>query len=447
MKNSKRALCIAAAFAAAITTVCAQMAVLSPALGVIESSIEMKKCGVINCDVKFSAKDFDDTLCSKVEYVTITSLPDSEDGRLVLDRVNVLENQTIARGDISGLCFVPAKDRECAASFCFENSLDESSEAVCTINVLGELNLAPETGDQTVETQKNIAAFKFLLAADPENDKMTFDIVNYPKNGYISVSDSGSGEFEYFPRDGYIGKDSFVYTATDEYGNVSDEQKVNINVVRPAAEVYFDDMKEHWAHNSAVKMASTGLMTGQIEDGRLVFSPDSGITRGDFLAIALIMSGYENEIPAVDKTVFADDASIPDNIKSYAQYAYDKGIVSGYAGNDGTEFRSTSAVTRAEAAVIVDKLLSLPKSESEYEFSDASSIPDWADSSVQSLCACGILNGTGSGVIEPDSVLTKGQAAEMICNVSQYLEDKENEQHEKNEKPKKNIFNLFGRLG
>ena len=123
MKNSKRALCIAAAFAAAITTVCAQMAVLSPALGVIESSIEMKKCGVINCDVKFSAKDFDDTLCSKVEYVTITSLPDSEDGRLVLDRVNVLENQTIARGDISGLCFVPAKDRECAASFCFEISL------------------------------------------------------------------------------------------------------------------------------------------------------------------------------------------------------------------------------------------------------------------------------------------------------------------------------------
>lgn len=445
MNISRKSLCILLAFIIAVLTVSAQFVSLSPTLDIIQSGMELKKCAVVNCEVQFSAADFDSVLRNKVEYITVTSLPDSRDGTLMLDGVNVMENQTISRSKIDSLSFVPSPDRECCAVFSFADSLDETLYGTCTVNILGELNLSPETGEQTVETQRNIAAFKFLMAADPENDTMTFDVVSYPKNGCISISENGSGFFEYSPSPGYTGKDSFVYTATDVYGNVSKQQKVNINVVRPVSEVYFDDMKEHWAHNSAVKIASTGLMSGTGEDGKLVFLPESGITRGDFLAISLIMSGYEDDIASVDKTVFADDNEIPANIKSYAQYAYDKGIVSGYNRPDGTvEFRSTSTITRAEAAVIVDKLLSLPEPGEECLYNDASSIPDWASSSVASLTACGILNGTGGGDLKPDSCLTRGQAAEMICNVSDYIEDREKELEEK---PKKTIFNLFGLLG
>lgn len=449
MKISKKTLCLTAAFAIAVLTAAAQFASLSPAIDVIKDSMELKKCGVINCDVMFSQNDFDSSLTEKVEYVTISTLPDSSVGTLCLKDVPVIQNQTVSREDLGELRFVPAKDTAGNASFNFSDARDSSVSAVCTVNVLDEINLSPETADQTLTTQKNIAAFKFLMAADPENDSMTFNVVSYPKNGFVSLKDSSNGGFEYVPSDGYIGKDSFVYTATDVYGNTSAPAKVSIDVIKPASDVYFDDMKNHWAHNSAVEMAATGLMCGTDEDGKLMFYPESGISRGDFLAISLIMAGRENDIPEVSVTSFADDGSIPSNIKSYAEYALENGIISGYTSPDGINFKSTEPITRSQAAVIVDKLLSLPEISSDSrEFSDASAVPDWANSSVCSLAACGILNGNGSGEISPESTLTKGQAAQMLCNVSDYLESRENEQCDiEKDAPKKNIFNLFGLLG
>mgnify|MGYP002517807132 CR=1 FL=1 len=91
---------------------------------------------------------------------------------------------------------------------------------------------------------------------------------------------------------------------------------------------------------------------------------NSKITKILLVAIALIMAGKEQEIPFVDKTDFADDSTIPENIKSYAQYAYDKGIIDGYDNGDGSvNFESSMAVTRAQAAVMVSKILSLDKAE------------------------------------------------------------------------------------
>ncbi len=444
MKVSKKLLCIAPAFIISVFTVYAQFASLSPAMEVIKGSMELKKCGVINSDVAFSEADFESVLREGVEYITITSLPDSSDGVLTINGVRVMENQTVSRNGMASLKFEPVKGRECAATFSFEDSLDKEFASICTVNILPGVNLSPETGEQTLETQKNIAAFKFLLAADPEDDALDFEIVSYPQNGSVIMPENSGGAFGYVPVTDFVGKDSFVYVATDVYGNKSNPQKVEINVSKPACEAYFDDMKNHWAHNSAVKMASTGLMLGQNKDGKLVFGPDDGMTRGDFLAVAIIMAGFEKDVPEVNKTVFADDDQIPQNIKSYAQYAYDKGIVSGYTTSDGkSEFASTKIITRAEAAVMVDKILSLPKAQKDCDFKDAAAIPGWANSSVSSLTACGILNGTGGGSVNSQNELTKGEAAEMICNVAQYLEDKEAQQQAK-QKPKKTLFNLFG---
>ena len=118
------------------------------------------------------------------------------------------------------------------------------------------------------------------------------------------------------------------------------------------------------------------------------------MTRGDFLALSLITAGLEKEIPYVSQTVFADDSLIPNNIKSYAQYAYDKGIIDGYDNGDGSvNFESSMAVTRAQAAVMVSKILSLDKAEAKgnvKEYTDASAIPSWAGVGINNLTACGI---------------------------------------------------------
>ena len=304
-------------------------------------------------------------------------------------------------------------------------------------------NIPPEAAEMKVSTQRGIAVFKSFTAADPDGEELSFEITKYPSHGSVELS--SDNQFVYRPLSNYTGSDSFSYRALDAYGSFSDEKKVEIKVSRPAADVYFKDMENHWAHNSAIKMASTGLMAGtETEDG-LLFEPENEMTRGDFLALSLIMSGHEKDIPYSSKTVFADDVTIPQNIKSYVQYAYDKGIISGYENPDGSiNFESAASLTRAEAALIVSGILSLSGTgDAVPSYKDAFEIPAWASDAVASLSEAGILCGNADGEFSASRNVTRAEGAEIICNVASYIEDKSKEEKKK----ERHIFNLFGLLG
>jgi len=304
-------------------------------------------------------------------------------------------------------------------------------------------NLSPTADDLSVDTQSGIAVFKSFSVTDPEGDDISFEVVSYPSHGSVEIT--GEGQFVYRPVSNYSGKDEFSYRAVDIYGASSEEKLVTIKVSRPAADVYFKDMHNHWAHNSAIRMASTGLMTAENDDGEFVFNPEEEMNRGDFLALSLIMAGFEEKIPYVSKTVFADDSLIPHNVKSYVQYAYDNGIISGYDNGDGTvNFEPACSVTRAEAAVITGKILGLGNdNEALPSYKDADGIPVWAQGSVCALSEAGILDGNPEGDFCADRMLTRAEGAEIICSVADYVEDKNKEEKKK----EKNIFNLFGLLG
>ena len=310
--------------------------------------------------------------------------------------------------------------------------------------VFAEDNAPPEAGNLSIDTQRGIAVFKSFPAADADGDELNYEVVKYPSHGSVEITNDG--QFIYRPLSDYTGKDSFDYKAVDTHGNYSSSRTIDIKVSRPAADIYFNDMKNHWAHNSAIKMASTGLMNGEMIDGELCFCPEDEMTRGDFLALSLIMSGHENSIPFTSKTIFEDDSMIPQNIKSYVQYAYDKGIISGFDNGDGTtNFESSNPITRAQAAVIINKILDLSD---EYEampsYKDAGDIPAWANDAVSSLSSIGIMSGDALGSFCAEKNLTRAEGAEMICNVASYVEDKKQEQKDKKER---NLFNLFGLLG
>ena len=305
--------------------------------------------------------------------------------------------------------------------------------------------ISPTVEDMVVDTLRNVAVFKSFPVYDADgNGKISFEVTDYPSHGSVKITDEG--QFVYRPLSDYTGKDSFEYRAIDAGGNISDTGVVQIKVSRPAADIYFDDMKDHWAHNSAIKMASTGLMRGDAAETGINFNPEDDMMRGDFLALSLIMAGYEKDIPLATKTVFADDSMIPQNIKSYVQYAYDKGIISGYDNGDGSiNFESQGAVSRAEAALIVSRILNVPKDDTAVpSYKDASGIPAWASSAVAGLSKIGVLGGDELGMFYAEKSLSRAEGAEMICNVASYVEDKEKEEHQT--KKSKNLFNLFGLL-
>ena len=425
-------------------------ALISPALEAVEKQINLKKCGVINSNISFSASEIDKTLYSKAEFIKIESLPDKSVGVLKLGNLALSENQLISREDFDKIVFSPVEDIVGNTSFRFSNvTFKQPDTAVnCTLYVLDEVNLAPVALSHSIKTAESISVFGFLKGKDPENDGMVYKIVSYPSHGSVSISGGTEGHFCYTPQSGYTGKDSFEYMVTDIYGNKSEGAAVDVTVSKPVASIRFDDLEKHWAHNSAIRIASKGLMNGAYDEtaGAFNFNPNTEVTRGDFLAMALISAGKEKEIAFTGVTSFADDESIPMNIKSYAEYAAVNGIINGYTLEDGSRiFASNEPVTRAEAAVIVDRILALPASGADISvFADFSSVPMWADSAISNLTACGIFNGTGFGEIMPDSHITRAETAEILCNVEDYTVEV---MSQAGKEKKKSIFNLFGLIG
>lgn len=434
-----------------IAAVCACLTIgvrassLSPAIGILSKRMEMKRCITQNNDFYFAENGIEKYFGENAASVTAEVLPEASSGTLYCGSFAVKEGQKLSGDSLSMLKFSPKSEFCGTAEMTFASG---EKKLYCSILVTEGENKPPVTGKQSLTTQKNITLVKAFSAADPENDRLEYEIVKYPSKGNVSINNE-DGTFVYRPQKDYLGRDSFSYRATDVFGNSSKTSVVEIKVSKPSCDKYFSDMENHWAHNSAVKMASTGLMTGNEVDGKLVFEPEKAMTRGDFLALTLICSGLEGSIPYTDETSFADDEKIPSNIKSYAEYAYQMCIVKGYPSENGEVcFKSSGNVTRAEAAVIAEKVLELVTSENDKQtetasFTDAAAIPVWAGAGIERLSALGILKGSPSGKINAENLLTKAEGAEMLCNVADYVESRNKEKEKEEKKFFFGIFDIF----
>ncbi len=413
---------------------------LSTGLDVLKNKVEVKKCGVMNTTISFSEADFDRIL-GKPEYIKILTLPERTYGTLKLAGTAVKEGQTFTRASLTQLTFEPTLNMTSTASFTLCNAGDKSgSYGVCTMYVLESINLAPKASENSFETQKNISCKGFLKAYDPEEDEISYVVSSSVRNGTLQIQDASAGCFIYTPKKDFIGRDTFSYYVVDKYGNKSKTVRGVIHVVEREAETTFYDMTNHWAHNSAIKLVASGLFDGEIIDGKLCFCPDKEVSRGDFLAMAMITAGLEEKVERVSVTSFSDDSEIPYNIKGYAETALNMGIINGYPdGVGGVRFKSSESITRSEASVILARILGTPAPSYARTFSDSDSVPGWAQESFSSLCHSGILSGTGYGEILPESILTRAQTAEILSNVSDYIEQSKKEE-------KRTIFNLFGLL-
>lgn len=394
---------------------------LSPALDILAAERTMKKCTVKNGSLRFSASDFEQTVGRTVAYVTVTSLPDAALGVLKYAGADVFESQSFPRRNLTLLRFVPHRDAVGVCSFGFTaNGDDPERPVLCTVSVLETLNLAPQARNANYEAICGVSVVKPFPAGDPEGDAVTYEVTSYPKKGALRVSDDGV--FTYTPAGVFRGKDSFSYRAVDAYGNRSAQATVRLRVEKPACDAVYEDMRTHWGGVAAMKMTAKGLMRGTEKDGKLYFRPDEPVTRGDFLAMAMIVAGLEEKVSLGSAAVFADDASIPQNIRGYAETAAAMGVVGGYASTEGdAEFRSGDPVTRAQAAVILSRLLDEDNVPAARVFLDTASIPAWARAPMNTLTALGIFNGTASGALLPDAPLTRAQAAELLCRTEQYL--------------------------
>lgn len=393
-----------------VFTVFAESYDLSPGLAVIKSKAEVKKCTVKNTSVSFSASDFESVLGS-LEYVTVLTLPDTKAGKLMLGSSEIKEGQTLSKRSISGLRFEPRTNTVSTTSFTFCNPQKSPSDfGVCTIFTLEKMNLAPKVSASSFETSKNITCKGYLSAEDLENDELSFSVAASPKHGNLKLVDAKNGLFMYTPKTDFTGRDTFSFRVTDSFGNRSEACRVIIHINEPPTDTVFYDMTNHWAHNSAIEVFSDRVMTAQSFDGKLMFSPDEKVTRGDFLAVAMIAAGLENEVERVYSTPFLDDTKIPLNIKSYAKAAHTMGIIKGYPEKGGVSFKSNEIITRRDAKVILERIVS-------YCASSGNASLAVSSQGSSDLSSLGILVGVGKGEMASAEPVTKAQLAQIYCNL------------------------------
>lgn len=396
---------------------------LSPALSVISYNLQMKKSGLVDTSLHFTAKDFEDfMLVDNLKSITITSLPSEFEGNLYLEDVPVISNQTIYNKDINKLHFIPTSSDISSSNFhFFGNGMSCESSIKCSLYFLPELNTSPTivqnvNKGESLTTLKNIMMYSTLHAEDSENDQLFFEICTQPEHGIVSLSDASSGKFTYTPALNYVGKDKFEYVVYDAYGNRSNKAWVKINVEKNDDNAFFTDMLRHEDHNTAIKATKYKIMSGKIIDGKMCFSPDSTITKAEFITMAMKACGINSKKDVIN-TGFTDDNDIPISLKSYIAYAADAGYIQGTKTDEGVFFYPNAPITRAEAAVMISALINIDHNQNDITLNDISDIPSWAEKDVLTVVGLDIIDTLPDGNYSPNTNVTNALGANIFCNL------------------------------
>ena len=405
-------------------TVSASEPIISPALDILAGRTDMAKAALVGENMGFTADDFLRSMNLKfIDGITVASLPKEEDGKLMLGKTNVSEGEYISADKLQKLTFVPQSKSVKSSTFFF--NVNSSEYAIkCNMFFLDKTNYSPTLS----LVNKNLLTFKAheetpnvgrLSSYDPEGDPVSYEIVKYPRNGAIVISDSSKGEYVYTPAEGFWGQDSFSYVARDIYGNYSAEAEVKVSVKQKQTNVVFADISSLEVYNSALTMAENQLMCPSPVDGVTYFCPDQQISRSEFLTLAMQSCGIDTPDSA-SVIYFDDNDEIPKDVRDYVNTAYSLGIINGSKIDDKLCFLPNSTITKAEAAVMLNNILSYSDAREQPvimpTFADSGDIPSWAKESIAVMNHMGIMP-SNNGNASPESIVTRGDAAVMLAQI------------------------------
>ncbi len=406
--------------AAALSALVAQAAVasdLGSGAAVVANDVRIVKSTLYGKKLSFSDVDFKQGLClTDFKSITITKLPKSAEGTLMLAGRRVSEGATIKRKNLASLVFIPTDKEVKEAQFLF--TIDEyasGEEIPFVIRFTDKINYEPTVKDEAtaatlLKTQREIGAHGRMFAEDGEGDELEFIIVSYPECGTLDLVDRKSGEFVYMPDESFVGKDSFVYVARDSYGNFSETATVSITVSERMSEVKYADMTERAEYNAAVALTAMGIMNGRVIGDGTYFSPDESVSRAEFTAMALKALGIRAD-SSIGATYFDDNDEIPKPLLGYIATAQRIGVINGVFEDGKLSFNPNDAITKYDAAMIMASLTDLKSSESSVVITE--NVPVWATESVEVMCEAGVLQAS-DGVIDGGAVVTRADAARYL---------------------------------
>lgn len=279
-------------------------------------------------------------------------------------------------------------------------------------------NTAPIAEHLSLTTYRGIAITSRFSAVDAEGDPVTFQIVDSPARGKVTLDENDPAAFWYTPYEGKKGKDTFTYVAVDDKGNVSAPATVKIVIEKQRSKVTYSDMAGEAAAYAALRLAEEGIYIGRQVGELYCFDPGETFTREEFLALAMAAAKM-SPLDGVTLTGFYDDDSISTWAKGYVSAALLGGAVQGSRNEQGQAvFRGAAEISCAEAAVMIDRLLAA----GDVKAAPTMAVPAWAAQSVANLETVRAIP-TGVSI---SGALTRSDAALMLCAMLDVVESREN---------------------
>lgn len=175
----------------------------------------------------------------------------------------------------------------------------------------------------------------------------------------------------------------------------------------------FEDLNRHnWARKQIEAMAARGIINGKSDT---IFDPGAAITRADF--IKLLVSALE--LHAIADRPF-DDVAPSKYYYNAVGIARKLGMTDGVGGNrfdpESLITRQDMFVLAEKAMRLSNRQLAASSTQSLQQFADSASIAAYAADSIASLTASGIVAGSG-GKVNPRSSSTRAEAAVLIYKI------------------------------
>lgn len=183
--------------------------------------------------------------------------------------------------------------------------------------------------------------------------------------------------------------------------SVKEEQKT---------EFVFGDIKDlAWAKDAIMSLYKKGIVNGVSENS---FEPVRTVTREEFVKLAVTSFGLEHiEKEPVEFTDCTEDKWF----YPYVQIAFANELISGMG--DGTFGAGQAIKREDVAVIclkLLEMAGKLPTIDSERAFSDGSEISGYAKTAVMSLSQIGVISGFEDGTFRPKETTTRAQAAVII---------------------------------
>lgn len=360
-------------------------------------------CGSVYC---FTPEDFSQE--EDLTGVCITELPEGSLGAVTLGSRVLQPGDILTAEQLAQVTFSPAlteEDLTASVTYLPVYADHVGESATMTIAIRGKTDKSPVAEDSALETYKNLALDSALKVSEPEGQAMTYTVTRSPKRGEVVIHEDGT--FTYTPKKNKVGTDSFTYTATDVNGNVSREATVTITILKPTDATQYTDTLGRECRFAAEWMKNTGIFVGEQVGGSSCFSPDKAVTRGEF--VTMVVNALQIPIDEdAAYTGYTDE--IPDWLRPYLAAAVRSGLTAGLP--DGETFGADTAITGAEAAVMLQNVLKLTAA-GETSSGEDLAIPVWAEDALAVMSTNGIHFSAGDVLTREQAALCLYQAAQL----------------------------------